>query len=288
MNFFQLFEVFSLQVAGRKVFPHVIYARIWRWPDVHKNELKQVNFCQFAFDMKLDNVCVNPFHYERVVSPGIDLSLQSLQLQQGHGDDDGYESHEQQSLSVAAAASASGSVGLFNLPSPSPQREPSVLSTPATVTSESKKPTTNLVHGPSHAHTSTQQHFDQTTPTHPFDQATPTHPFSPVGQQDSNHSVFTPVAGQPTSPGFWAPSPANSSVMSELSDPMSLPHARLQQQMWEDARYQNALTTQPLPDYWCTIAYFELDQQVSSGSSEGKFVWTVLEVFFKRKIFFFP
>ena len=49
----------------------MVYARIWRWPDLHKNELKHCKFCQFAFELKHDNVCVNPYHYERVVCPGI-------------------------------------------------------------------------------------------------------------------------------------------------------------------------------------------------------------------------
>ena len=40
------------QVASRKGFPHVIYAKIWRWPDLHKNELKQMDLCNFGFDMK--------------------------------------------------------------------------------------------------------------------------------------------------------------------------------------------------------------------------------------------
>lgn len=46
---------------------------------MHKNELKHVKYCQFAFDLKCDSVCVNPYHYERVVSPGIDLSGLTLQ-----------------------------------------------------------------------------------------------------------------------------------------------------------------------------------------------------------------
>lgn len=41
--------------------------------------MKHVKYCQFAFDLKCDSVCVNPYHYERVVSPGIDLSGLSLQ-----------------------------------------------------------------------------------------------------------------------------------------------------------------------------------------------------------------
>ncbi|CAL8107157.1 unnamed protein product [Calicophoron daubneyi] len=66
-----------MQIAGRKCLPHIIYARIWRWPDLHRNELKHCKFCSYGFDLKQDSVCINPYHYERIVS-SVDLAALSL------------------------------------------------------------------------------------------------------------------------------------------------------------------------------------------------------------------
>ncbi|XP_072032885.1 mothers against decapentaplegic homolog 3-like isoform X1 [Amphiura filiformis] len=59
-----------LQVSHRKGLPHVIYCRLWRWPDLQSHhELKQVDNCEYAFHLKKDEVCVNPYHYTRVETP---------------------------------------------------------------------------------------------------------------------------------------------------------------------------------------------------------------------------
>ena len=60
-----------LQVGEKKDFPHVIYTRLWRFPDVHKMELKHVEYCHYGYDLKNNKVCVNPYHYERVQPPGL-------------------------------------------------------------------------------------------------------------------------------------------------------------------------------------------------------------------------
>uniref|UniRef100_A0A8C5MJI4 Mothers against decapentaplegic homolog n=1 Tax=Leptobrachium leishanense TaxID=445787 RepID=A0A8C5MJI4_9ANUR len=59
-----------LQVSHRKGLPHVIYCRLWRWPDLHSHhELRAMEMCEYAFNMKKDEVCVNPYHYQRVETP---------------------------------------------------------------------------------------------------------------------------------------------------------------------------------------------------------------------------
>ena len=59
-----------LQVSHRKGLPHVIYCRLWRWPDLQSHqELRAIESCQFAFHLKRDEVCVNPYHYARIETP---------------------------------------------------------------------------------------------------------------------------------------------------------------------------------------------------------------------------
>ena len=54
-----------LQVSHRKGLPHVMYCRVWRWPDLNNHhELRALPFCQFPFNSKEKDVCINPYHYE--------------------------------------------------------------------------------------------------------------------------------------------------------------------------------------------------------------------------------
>ena len=55
-----------LQVGTKKGLPHVIYSRLWRYPDLgNHHELKSVDHCQYAFHLRREQVCVNPYHYNR-------------------------------------------------------------------------------------------------------------------------------------------------------------------------------------------------------------------------------
>ena len=55
-----------LQVSHRKGLPHVIYCRVWRFPDLQSHhELKPEPICRHPFlqsNTKQKDVCINPFH----------------------------------------------------------------------------------------------------------------------------------------------------------------------------------------------------------------------------------
>ncbi|XP_044530177.1 LOW QUALITY PROTEIN: mothers against decapentaplegic homolog 5-like [Gracilinanus agilis] len=68
-----------LQVSHRKSFTHVIYCRVWRWPDLQSHhELKPLDICEFPFGSKQKEVCINPYHYKRVESPVLPPVVNSI------------------------------------------------------------------------------------------------------------------------------------------------------------------------------------------------------------------
>lgn len=56
-----------LQVLHKKMLPHVMCCRIFRWPDLQSHqELKSLPNCQHPFQKKEGpEICVNPYHYAR-------------------------------------------------------------------------------------------------------------------------------------------------------------------------------------------------------------------------------
>ncbi|XP_060527135.1 mothers against decapentaplegic homolog 4-like isoform X2 [Cylas formicarius] len=251
-------------------FPHVIYARIWRWPDLHKNELKHMKFCTYAFDLKCDLVCVNPYHYERVVSPGLDLS--ALTLQSGPARNNGTMMEVEGEMGMTQAVQHHHPQHqIINQPQPAPgmfgmhmQNMP--------ITKQEKLPPEQRDLSSWSQHSVGMHHMSPTQPLSippPMPQPLPN--MSPTDQQ--NIQFYNGKSEQnsqnmlETSPNAVAQSSQNNvTVGSSPAIKKGLYTANWKQNNLAMTVAEPAstgfLSNQPPPEYWCSIAYFELDTQV--------------------------
>ncbi|XP_040582322.1 mothers against decapentaplegic homolog 3 [Lepeophtheirus salmonis] len=91
-----------LQVSQKKGLPHVIYCRLWRFPDLQSHhELKPVEHCLYAFHLRREEVCVNPYHYTKVDPPSlpavyVPVNKSNQQQQQNVNSNNNTNNHHQQ------------------------------------------------------------------------------------------------------------------------------------------------------------------------------------------------
>ncbi|XP_028968462.1 mothers against decapentaplegic homolog 9-like [Galendromus occidentalis] len=241
-----------LQVSHRKGLPHVIYCRVWRWPDLQSHhELKPIELCQFPFSAKQKDVCINPYHYRRVESPVLPPVLvpRYSEYPPGHN----------------------GPVGMPPVPPPVPFRpvpEPTmphnVAFTPQGFIQQSPHnqtiPSPNTLSPSSLPPSSPHSMGIAETPPPAY---SPRAPFSETDHQNNNNSNNNNNSSNSSSLNLNTNNNSSSSSNNNSQDhnsnspqqmDISVPSQPAPAEM-HAVDYQE-------PQYWCTIAYYELNSRV--------------------------
>ena len=54
----------SIQVDNKKAQPHLLFCKIWRWPDL-KQHGELHGLCKMGHGQCMTRICINPYHYWR-------------------------------------------------------------------------------------------------------------------------------------------------------------------------------------------------------------------------------
>lgn len=193
-----------LQVSHRKGLPHVIYCRVWRWPDLQSHhELKPLDICEYPFSAKQKEVCINPYHYKRVESPVLPPVLVPRYSEYPSGlapfqqvQEPPFPQNVSYPHGFEQSPSSSGPGSPYGMPAdtPPPPYQTQNPNSPASSVNENNMP---------HHQNNQNQDTMDTTPTAPTvgHGHPPPHPHQPNPNNQNNAPTLQPVTYQ--EPQYW-------------------------------------------------------------------------------------
>uniref|UniRef100_A0A0N5BYZ8 Mothers against decapentaplegic homolog n=1 Tax=Strongyloides papillosus TaxID=174720 RepID=A0A0N5BYZ8_STREA len=227
-----------LQVAGKKGVPHVVYAQIWRWPNVNKSELQKLPICEVSNDNQ-EVICINPYHYERIVSSSSTTMLEMKNLRvNGPSTTSPSIDIKNTQGNETYKRSNSGNLEYTNLDGVSPIN-----------TIPTKEPF--LMYGRNQTPSGILSHL-------------------PEGGSNFVTELSTPIIRNTDYPRDGL----NNSIENEFNEDR---YIEAKNNLYARYNISRVVTPQiPWPDHWCSISYYELDTQIGETFKVSKDITEVI------------